>query len=322
MRGNSFISNSDINMKTGEVIKLLLKAVIFIVILAMIDRCAGLVYYWLEDKALKHSPYGMVTEYSMEKVNNDVVIIGASEAKHSYVCSAIRDSLSMSVYNCAKDGKRFYYQNAIVNGILDRYSPKLIIWSVGPNFLSTPSREDKDGISDLNPWYRSNRVCKDAILLKSRYENIKMLSYLYAFNSKFVEYVYKCLFPDYQYEYGGYAPLYGEMKNEQIDMRKFKDDLDLLCLESLNKTLARCKRNSVDVVFVYTTRFERGPYESLSQYEALNTAILNSGYKVITEIYRDESLMNPMYFKDPAHLNNDGAIRFTNLLINKLRIML
>lgn len=318
MLGNSFISNSDINMKKPEVTKLLLKTVIFIAILAIIDRSAGTVYHWLENKALMHSPYGMVTEYSMEKVNSDVVIIGASEAKHSYVCSAIRDSLKMSVYNCAKDGKRFYYQNAIVNGILDRYSPKLIIWSVGPNFLSTPSQQDKDGISDLNPWYRVNKICRDAILLKSRYENIKMLSYLYAFNSKFIEYVYKCLIPDYQYEYGGYAPLHGEMKNGQVTERHFEDNLDLRCAEMLDKTLSRCKKESIDVVFVYTTRFEKGPYENLSQHKALDSIIFNNGYKVITELYRDKELMNPVYFKDPAHLNNIGAKVFTERLINKL----
>ena len=110
---------------------LFIKTVIFLVVIVAVDFCCGKLFRLLELKALDRSPYGMPVENAMWKVDKDVVIIGASEACHSIIPQVLEDSLGLSVCNCGQDGCRFYIQNAMINGLVDRYSPKMILWSVG-----------------------------------------------------------------------------------------------------------------------------------------------------------------------------------------------
>lgn len=308
-------------MTKSDMKKILIKGLLFVALFFIVDRVSGYVFYFLEHKALQHSPNGMITEYTMEEVDSDVIIMGASDALHSYVSSIIEDSLGMSTYNCGKDGMRFYYQNAMVNGILDRYSPKLIIWSVSPAFLSAPSKEDKDAISDLNPWYRTNEFCRNAILMKSEFEYIKMMSYLYAFNSRLYAYLYKCIMPDYSYQPGGYAPVYGNLPDSKMGVRDYsaEDGLDEKSSEVLSSTLKRCKDAGTDVVFVLTPRYELGEYESISQYTELIGICEEYDAEIITDLFRDKYLLEPYYFKDAAHVNNDGAVLFTEKLVEEIK---
>lgn len=305
-------------MSKCDIKKLLIRSILFAAVFFALDRIFGHVFYFLEHRALQNSPNGMITEYTMEEVDSEVVIMGASEALHSYVSSILEDSLELSVYNCGKDGRRFYYQNAMVNGILDRYAPKLVIWSVSPNFLSSPSQEDKDAISDLNPWYRSNKFCHDAILMKSEFEGLKMQSYLYAFNSRLYAYLYKCIMPDYAYQYGGYSPVTGEMRGNALERRNYSDDLDLRCAEVLRTTLKRCSDNGTKVVFVLTPRYEIGNYKQVSQFEELEKIVHESNMDIIIDLFQDEELIMPKLFRDMAHFNHRGAVAFSKKLANKI----
>lgn len=308
-------------MTKSDMKKILIKGLLFVALFFIVDRVSGYIFYFLEHKALQHSPNGMITEYTMEEVDSDVIIMGASDALHSYVSSIIEDSLEMSTYNCGKDGMRFYYQNAMVNGILDRYSPKLIIWSVSPVFLSAPSQEDRDAISDLNPWYRTNEFCRNAILMKSEFEYIKMMSYLYAFNSRLYAYLYKCVMPDYSYQPGGYAPVYGNLPDSKMEVRDYYDEdgLDEKSSKVLLSTLKRCRDAGTDVAFVLTPRYESGEYESISQYTELIDICEEYDAEIITDLFRDKDLLKPCYFKDAAHVNHDGAVLFTEKLVEEIK---
>lgn len=296
----------------------IIKAVVFLAIVVSLDFLVGKTYRNLELKALEHSPYGMVTEYTMWKVDADVIIMGASEALHSYIPSLLEERLGMTVYNCGKDGCRFYYQNAMINGILDRYNPKMIIWSVSPNFLCKPSEEDKGNLSQLNPFYSENEYCRWILKTKSVYEPIKLLSKCYSYNSRLFPFFYKMFMPDYNYEYGGYAPVFDTQKNLKIESQKWRDEYDESMESMFNQTIMRCIRNDVKIVFVFTPRFEKADYNALITYVHLKTTIEDNRLPLIDDLYHNEDLMKPELFKDNAHLNNDGAILFTHMLADRI----
>lgn len=295
-----------------------IKAVIFLVIVVAFDFLVEKTYKKLELKALEHSPYGMVTEYTMWKVDADVIIMGASEAQHSYIPSLLENRLGMTVYNCGKDGCRFYYQNAMINGILDRYNPKLIIWSISPNFLSTPSEEDKGNLSQLNPFYKENEFCKQALSTKSKYEPVKLCSSSYSFNSRLFPYLFKIIMPDYQYEYGGYAPLFDSKSNLEIKDGTWNDNYDETIKEVFVKTLNRCRQSCVQIVCVLTPRYETDCLSDLVTYTRLKRVLEEQGIPFIEDFFHDQELMSPRYFKDNAHLNNDGARVFNKELSDVL----
>lgn len=298
---------------------LIIKGLVFIALFAGVDFLIGKAYRYLEYKALDHSPYGMVTEYTMWRVNSDVVIIGASEAQHSYIPRMIEDSLGMSVYNCAKDGCRFYYQNAMINGILDRYKPKLIIWSISPNGLCTPSKVDQDILSQLNPFYRENEFCRQTLKTKSKYEPVKLLSNGYSYNSKLLIYLFMIFLPDYDYEYGGYAPLLGCQNNLKITERSFVDSYDETISLVFQNTIRRCLENEVQIVFVFTPRFEKGSYDKLVTYKQLKSVTNKYELPIIEDLYHSDELMKPQFFKDNVHLNQEGAEAYMKLFIPKLK---
>ena len=296
----------------------IVKALVFLVIAVGFDFFVGKIYRKLEFKALEHSPYGMVTEYTMWKVDADVIIMGASEAQHSYIPSLLEEQLGMSVYNCGKNGCRSYYQNAMINGILDRYNPKMIIWSISPNELSAPSEEDKGNLSQLNSFYKENDFCKQALRTKSKYEPVKLLSCCYAYNSRLFPYLYKIFMLDYQYEYGGYAPLYGSQKDLEIKSRDWYGTYDETLNSVFDSTIKRCVENGVQIVFVFTPRLENESHDTLISYRHLIESINRFDAPLIEELYHDGELMDPKYFKDHAHLNHEGAVLFNKKLSNIL----
>lgn len=298
-----------------------IKATVFLIIIVCVDILVGKTYKKLEDITVERAPFGMVTEYTMWKVNADMVIIGASEACHSYIPSLLEDSLGLSVYNCGKDGCRFYYQNAMIHGVLDRYSPKIIIWSISPGELNTPSEKDRGNLSQLNPFYDKNEFCRQALKTKSKYEPVKLLSKSYSYNSQLFRYLF-LIKSDYSYEKGGYAPLYGTQKALDISDRSWEDHYDTTIQEVFSNTLDRCIQSDVQVVCVFTPRYEKENHEDLVSYQELKKILSAKGIPLIEDLYHDPDLMNPECFKDNAHLNHKGALLFNEKLSEVIRGML
>lgn len=294
------------------------KLALFILLFASIDFISGYAFRYLENKAIDHSPFGMITEYTMWKVNTDFVVIGASEANHSYVMETIEDSLKVSVYNCGKDGCRFYYQNAMINGLLDRYNPKTIIWSISPSELSKPSKEDEDRLRELNPFYHTNNYCKEIVNRRSRFEWLKMQSKLYVYNSRLLVFLFKSIMSDYPYKKGGYAPLYGTNNNLALKNRTWNENFDTISEKYFTATLERCKKQGINVILVFTPRYEIGDYSNLTAYKRLKEVCSRLDILLIEDLYHHKDLMKPELFKDNAHLNNKGAHIFTNKLIGRI----
>lgn len=302
--------------------KLFLKGAVFIVIFVLIDFLLGMLLERLEGLALEKNPSEMQVDYTIYKVNSDVVIMGASEAAHSYIPSILRDSLGCSVYNCGNDGKPTYYQIAMVNCILDRYTPKMIIWSVGPMFFSDKNENaDLNRLSVLNRFYKKNQHCKEVINKKSRYEGVKCSLNCYGQNSNLYTYLSCIIKPDQDTQYGRYIPLYGTDKNMELQERNYNEVFSFQneLAEDFSKVLKRCGENGVNLVLVFTPRYEKSDYYNQVSYTKLKDIANEHSVTLIEDFYRDPRIYQPQFFKDCAHLNDDGAVLFTELLSEKLK---
>ena len=297
---------------------LIIKAIAFVALAVAVDVIAGIGMRGLEKKALERSPYGMVLENAMWEIQSDAIVIGASEACHSFIPRILEDSLSMTFYNCGKDGCRFYIQNAMIDGILNRYVPKMILWSVSPDVLRTPSKLDQGNLSQLNPYYKESEFVRDVMKTKSKYEPIKLISESYVFNSRLLPFLYKIAEEDYGFEYGGYSPLKGTKKGLTIKEKKWRGHYDAEIESVFRATLARCKNEGVEVVLVFTPRLENENHQDLETYKALKKVVADYDLKIIEDLYHYDGLMEPKYFKDRGHLNDVGAPIFTSLLASEL----
>ena len=120
---------------------------IVLVSVAVVDVAVGKVMDWMLPQISNQGDTGK-TYYSMNDVNTPVVIVGSSRAAHHYVTEMIEDSLKMPAYNLGRDGCFFSYNCCIINSILDRYTPKLIIWECDNESLY---KENPDQLEDLYP---------------------------------------------------------------------------------------------------------------------------------------------------------------------------
>ena len=268
----------------------------------------------MQKRALENNPEGMYAENAMWKVNSDVVLIGASEAHHAYIPSIIQDGLGLSCYNCGADGNFFYYQNAEINVMLDRYSPRLIIWSVNPEFLSFDQKAF-DRIGVLRPLSTNSAYCQNILRIQSKFEPIKNRLNMYSHNGKILKYIlFGYLQGPRESILQGYKPLHNEDKKVNFLHLDYHTNADSICKSLFVNTLKRCRDNNVQVVLVFTPQFSEGDYTRSNSYCDLKNISVKMNIPLVEELFHDSTIMSPKYFKDANHLNDDGAEKFSSML--------
>lgn len=299
-----------------------LKAVLLLVILFGVDRLVGVTFVKMKDVGLTKNPENMwlKTAYTVEKVNANVVVIGSSKASHHYVPQMLEDSLGMTVYNCGQDGCFFLYQNCIINMILDRYTPKMILWDIQPDsFLGDDHTREYQNIRYLSPYYPSNSWAESYINSESPKMRYRMMSRMFAYNSKTLNYV-SPLFSHSSSTDKGFIPLaaegyfYPEMGKED----EVEGDVNKTYLSLLDDTMRRCKEKGVDLrMFVSPVYSQKSALSETAEKEIGLAAKKNGvGY---TNAHSDELFMrDASLFKDVSHLNDKGARYFTEMVLRLL----
>lgn len=293
-----------------------LKVLVLLVILIGVDRIVGASFVGMKTIGLERNPENMwlKTPYTVEKVDADVVVIGSSKATHNYIPDSLSSYLHMTAYNCGQDGCFFLYQNCIVNMILDRYTPKVILWDIQPgSFIKKNVEDEYQNIRYLTPYYRNSKWAKSYIDSESDKMRVRMLSDMYGYNSKLLNYLFP-LVSHASATKNGYIPLpssgyaYPQMKQESQN-----DDIEVSqeFLALLDKTIKRCRMKGcyvclcISPVYLKKSALTRQVEESISRISDDN-GISCMNYHSDTEFMADSTL-----FKDAQHLNDCGARKFT-----------
>jgi len=148
------------------------------------------------------------TTYSLEKTNQDIIILGPSTANHHYIPTIIEDSLNMTCYNTGRDGNGLLYNLAVQNAILKRYKPKLFIVDIRPSLLSD-NFNDLERLSSLLPYYENHIEIREIVRKRSTFEDLKLISRIYPFNSSLLIIISNNLNhkKNSKIDYNGYIPL-------------------------------------------------------------------------------------------------------------------
>ena len=145
-------------MKSNSIVKFFITLLIICVLTFGIDVTVGLVMDRMLPKISNQGDTGK-TYFSLYEVNTPVLIVGSSRATHHYVTQMIEDTIGLSTYNVGRDGCYFNYNCCVIHSVLDRYTPKLIVWENGGNYLS----EDDGSLNQLYPYYGKNKHITQAI---------------------------------------------------------------------------------------------------------------------------------------------------------------
>jgi len=305
-----------------------LKIVIFIFLIFISDQVVGLILRELYFTQKAGPNQALI--YSFNKCNADIIIFGASQASHNYDPRIISDSLKMSCYNAGQDGGHsILMQYAQILAILDRYSPKIIVLEFSPNtIVRYPG--DYDRLSILLPYYAEYPQLRPIILLKSPYERVKLLSAIYPYNSNVINIVRFNIdfFAAREKDFDGYIPLEGEMSyvmlkpDQEKPVNKKHTVVDSNKVDALKKIISICREKDISLFIISSPIFhtvieKQIPRSSVAE---ISLEILRLNKVNYIDFSSDPTFAGHFeWFKDIAHLNENGAKVFSNMVVNEIR---
>jgi hypothetical protein len=287
---------------------------------------AGLVFLldFAIGRTLRHfyfketSGFHFRTTYSMETAEADVLIFGSSSANHHYVPEVFEDSLKMTFYNTGRDGNGVLYQTAILKSIIKRYTPKIIILDFAGGFEKGDDIYDR--MSSLLPYYRTHGEIRKIIELKSPFEKIKLLSELYPFNSQILSIaignmeINKTRNPDNK----GFVALHG-IWNAKIDSiaNSTPYEVDSIQVLALREFLNIAKNSGAKVYLIHSPMFQK--FNKSQEIDILRDIAAFDSIP-FWDFSKDTAFLNDnQLFRNQRHLNQEGAIKFSNVVVDKIK---
>jgi hypothetical protein len=296
---------------------LIVRFLVFLSILAILDFIIGSHLDYLYFNQVAGTCYE--TNYVIKSSTEDIIILGSSRASHHYIPNILEDSLKLSTYNGGRNGNFLLYGSAIFKSIVKRHHPKVIIFDLSPGELYWSSL-NYQRLSSLLPYAKHYPEIKDIVLLRSGFENIKLLSSVYPFNSLLYEIItgqfYLSKFRESVYK--GYIPLKSRLnKNELLDVVDIKRELDTNAIKALS--IMAKKSKEVGIRFVVVTSPLYSNFKESYSESYLKRFADDNNFDYISFLNDSSFLNHPELFNDPKHLNDDGAKKFTMLLLQKLK---
>lgn len=312
-------------MRNNKLLIFCLKVVAFWGVIFLIDRGVECVFMAMKNSGLETNPENMwvKTPFVVERVDAEMLVIGSSKASHHYVPTILSDSLKVTVYNCGQDGCFFLYQNCIINMVLDRYQPKMIIWDIQPelfNHVGGNSGEYQN-IRYLSPYYDNSSWVASYVNSETRLMKLKMQSKMFAYNSKIFNYLLPLVEKGEQTT-NGYIPLANEGYSYPKIDEEFKEEvpyhLDNDKLALLSRTIERCKVENVSLFFSISPTYNNKANAYLLAVKDIQKVTSDCGIACY-DYSSDSIFMNdPTLFKDASHLNDKGAKLFTEMVASKI----
>jgi hypothetical protein len=254
--------------------------------------------------------------------------MGSSHANRHYVPDILEKELNMTCYNAGVQGQRIIFHTALQKMILKRHKPKFIILNIDESWLYE-SAESYERLADLHPYYWDFRTELDPIIsLHSKFNTIKLLFRSYQTNSTIVH-ALKYFFQP-QKDYKGYRPLNQQMKKplfqkiEPINSKMANEEIQKLDTSFVNMFegfINNAKINDVNLILTLSPHLNQSNGLKVNKsLELMKSMAFEHGIPLID--FSDDRTFIKQYhlFNDPGHLNNDGAIIFTKLLADTLKV--
>ena len=287
---------------------------------AVVDVAVGKVMDWMLPQISNQGDTGK-TYYSLYEVNTPIVIVGSSRAAHHYVSQMIEDSLETVTYNVGRDGCFFSYNCCVVNSILDRYTPKLIIWENGKNDLSEGI---DDPLESLYPYYGRNKWVTETIRKELPWtEYVRLNSQIYQYNSVIhrilMRYHERNSFVDEVEK--GYSPLIPKKLRKGLELKHVElenRELSVTKTERFCSILMRAQNMGVKVVVVDSPMYRFFNTSSQSD-RKMQELCEQHGALFLNNSQLPMFLKHPEFFNDATHLNSNGAIPYTELFLSQIK---
>ena len=237
-----------------------------------------------------------------------VLLLGSSRTKHEYVPRIIADSLHMSVYNAGMDGNGMNYSMVVLESVLERTTPRLVVLDVLDAMMND------QWVTCVDQWdcyYGVNAPATCYIDTHATWQKrLKMHSNLYRLNGVST-WMAKAYALGANEHLDGYTPLVGTMPG--IKHKRYRGfDVDSTELACLDHIVALCRDKGIALRVFMSPNYEHNlDFNAwLAQYcraHDVAFADFTTAFDGHTEL-----------FVEPSHLNEQGAERYTRLIAGLL----
>ncbi|MEX0968534.1 MAG: hypothetical protein WD077_14980 [Bacteroidia bacterium] len=311
--------------------RFLLKLISFVLILVVLDFAFGAIleyFYWNHngDRYARH------LQYTVKEADEDLIIMGSSHAMRSINPAILEQKTGIKSYNAAQAAQSILFHNALLPVLLERHKPSIIVLELAAWELDyMPIHYDR--LSFLLPYYKDYSEVRQTVDLRSRFENLKMLSRIYPYNSSILTILQNVLTGRENPPLGnGFDTHPTVMKidpNEKIaisdsaiaagmNQQLRQDSLKLAALIDFCQT---ANKQGTELIVVMTPKLKTLGINSISLKNI--SKILNAQNIPLLNYSRDpEFLQHPEWFYDRSHLNTEGAEHFSHKLADTLKALI
>lgn len=291
-------------------------AILILVGIVAFDVLVGKVF----DNLLQHvGCKGQIgkTDYALNRVDAQIIIVGSSRAAHHYDPLIIADSTSKTTYNVGRDGCFFSHNCCLINAILDRYTPEVIIWEFSPEYLY----EESGQVTSLYPYYLRNKYITSHINEEVSWsEKVKLHSSIYRYNSLAIRIMSRFSLSQDAFvdKNCGFEPLSPKELLEPLELSERESNFIEKNHRNINKfldTVNRAKSKGVNVILVTSPIYAKcHDGEELEFLTSLCTEE-NITYIDNRSLYSNA----PAFFNDQTHMNALGASQYTRDFVEILK---
>ncbi|MFH1119619.1 MAG: hypothetical protein V1775_07325 [Bacteroidota bacterium] len=269
-------------------------------------------YYFLEESGIHYR-----TAYSINTTTAEFLILGSSRATHHYVPDVFEECTGMSFYNTGRQGTGIFHQLAVLTAILKRYKPKVIILDYAGDFRLGDNTYAR--LSSLLPYYREHEELRWIVHLKSPWEKIKLLSEIYPFSSQ----VQQIILGNLEFnkikekDDRGYVPLNARWQADIDSVDNLPEfGLDTLKIKAFRQLIRMAKGAGARVFIVRSPVFCKTTWN-----DDVEICIEQSKAEGVPfwDFSQDTLFLNHKHlFKDPGHLNHEGALIFSRIISDSI----
>jgi len=293
--------------------KFLISIACFIVLMCVIDRLYGAFCDYLNTHPKRGETF--YRNYIINEADDDVIMMGSSRMVHHYVSNIIADSLGVTVWNAGVDGMGIIMNYGYVKLLLRHHTPRVIIYDISPYDFCV--EDNVKQLKNLRPYVNDSDI-KELFEQVESLERIKLYSNLVKYNSSLLPLIRDYYKPGGKGDYNGYAPLYGEMSDnmacENDDITERDYIIDDFKINLFDELIAICQEKGIQLINVVSPEFCN---ESTAMANRIGS-ILDGRAIVFDYSYTEGISNNNSLFQDREHLNNDGAVLFTQVLSERL----
>ena len=294
------------NLTPKQQFKRFTKVLIFVFLgIFICDQFVGRIMEYLYFKQKSGLLYR--TTYSIEYTRASFLVLGSSRANHDYDPAVFEKNLNSSFYNCGRDKQGLLYSCAVLSGILQRYNPKYIIIDIRPDEFT---QSDEGSLSTILPYAHNNAVGR-YIKYNSRFENVKLISKIYPYNSLLTNLIVG-LNKRWSDDYKGYVPLKDINTNTPIETLLEGTKADTTKIFVFRNLLSKLNDKHIQVLLTISPiRYKYLGLTTLNECISFSKLFKNTEFLNFTNQARWEDFR---LYSDNNHLNSKGADLYSDLL--------